>query len=215
MKIGIIGSGVVGRALGTGFVKYGHSVMLGTRDPKKKEVAEWVAQTPGSSGGTFEETAKFGELIVLAVLGSAVDAILDAAGPANFSGKTVIDTVNPIAGGPPVKGILKFTTGPNESICEHIQARIPDAHVVKAFNSVGEALMVNPQFADGQPTMFYCGNDEGAKKQVAEILVQFGYEPYDCGPIEAARAIEPLCILWCLPGFQRNEWNHAFKMLSK
>jgi len=215
MKIGIIGSGEVGRALGTGFVKYGHTVMLGTRDPKKKEVAEWVAKTPGASGGTFAETAKFGELIVLAVLGSAVDAILAAAGPANFAGKTVIDTVNPIADEPPVKGILKFSTGPNESICEHIQAKLPDAHVVKAFNSVGSALMVNPQFADGQPTMFYCGNNDAAKKQVSDILVQFGYEPYDCGPIEAARAIEPLCVLWCLPGFQRNEWNHAFKMLSK
>ena len=215
MKIGIIGSGEVGRTLGTGFAKYGHSVMLGTRDPKKKEVAEWVAKTPGASGGTFAETAKFGELIVLAVLGSAVDAILAAAGPANFAGKTVIDTVNPIADEPPVKGILKFSTGPNESICEHIQAKLPDAHVVKAFNSVGSALMVNPQFADGQPTMFYCGNNDPAKKQVSDILVQFGYEPYDCGPIEAARAIEPLCVLWCLPGFQRNEWNHAFKMLSK
>jgi predicted dinucleotide-binding enzyme len=214
MKIGILGSGDVGRALGAGFLKYGHEAMLGTRDPKKKDVSDWVRETAGATAGTFEETARFGEIVVLAALGRAVDSIIDLAGPANFAGKTVIDTTNPIAEGPPDRGILKYITGPNESLAERIQARIPAAHVVKAFNSVGAALMVNPHFSQGMPTMFFCGDSGGAKSQVSAIVQQFGWEPYDCGGLIAARALEPLCILWCLPGFQRNEWRHAFKMLT-
>lgn len=214
MKIGILGSGGVGQTLGAGFLKHGHEAMLGTRDPKKKDVNDWVRETPGATAGTFEEAARFGEIVLLAALGRAVDSIIELAGPANFAGKTVIDATNPLADEPPVQGILKYTTGPNESLAERIQARIPAAHVVKAFNSVGSGLMVNPHFSQGVPTMFFCGDSEAAKGQVSAIIQQFGWEPYDCGGIIAARAIEPLCMLWCLPGFQRNEWRHAFKMLT-
>jgi predicted dinucleotide-binding enzyme len=205
---------MVGQVLGAGFLKHGHEVMLGTRDPKKKDVEEWVRATPGAKAGTFEETARFGEIVVLAALGRAVENIIELADPANFNGKTVIDATNPIADEPPVNGVLKYTTGPNESLGEWIQAKIPAAHVVKAFNSVGNALMVNPHFAQGVPTMFLCGDNGAAKAQVAAIVEQFGWEPYDCGGIISARAIEPLCILWCLPGFLRNEWRHAFKLLT-
>jgi len=189
--------------------------MLGTRDPKKKEVEEWVRATPGAQAGTFEEAARFGELVVLAVLGRAVENIIELAGPANFSGKTIIDATNPLADAPPVNGILKYTTGPNDSLGEWIQAKLPEAHVVKAFNSVGNALMINPHFEQGVPTMFLCGESAEAKAQVSAIVEQCGWEPYDCGGIIAARAIEPLCMLWCLPGFLRNEWHHAFKLLTK
>jgi predicted dinucleotide-binding enzyme len=205
---------MVGQVLGAGFLKHGHEVMLGTRDPKKKDVEEWVRATQGAKAGTFEEAARFGQIVVLAALGRAVGNIIDLAGPANFDGKTVIDATNPIADEPPINGVLKYTTGPNESLGEWIQAKIPAAHVVKAFNSVGNALMVNPQFAQGVPTMFLCGDNGAAKAQVSAIVEQFGWEPYDCGGIISARAIEPLCILWCLPGFLRNEWRHAFKLLT-
>jgi predicted dinucleotide-binding enzyme len=214
MKIGVLGSGIVGQVLGAGFLKHGHEAMLGTRDPKKKEVDDWVRATPGAKAGTFEEAARFGEMLVLAALGRAVGNIIELAGPANFDGKTVIDATNPIADEPPVNGVLKYTTGPNESLGEWIQARIPSAHVVKAFNSVGNALMVNPQFSQGVPTMFLCGDNGEAKAQVSAIIEQFGWEPYDCGGIASARALEPLCVLWCLPGFLRNEWRHAFKLLT-
>ncbi|MBV8842044.1 MAG: NAD(P)-binding domain-containing protein [Bryobacterales bacterium] len=214
MKVGILGSGIVGRVLGAGFVKHGHQAMLGTRDPKKKEVSDWVRDTPGAQAGTFEETARFGDMLVLAALGRAVDEIIDVAGPANFSGKTLMDATNPLADDPPVNGILKYTTGPNESLAERIQSKLPDTRVVKAFNSVGNGLMINPQFSQGTPTMFYCGNNEQAKAEVARIIRQFGWEPYDCGTIVSARALEPLCMLWCLPGFLSNDWGHAFKMLT-
>jgi predicted dinucleotide-binding enzyme len=214
MKIGVLGSGDVGRTLAAGFLKYGHQVILGTRDSNNKKLDEWISQTPGAKAATFEEAARFGEMIVLAVLARAVENVIDLAGPNNFAGKTVIDTNNPIAAGPPVNGVFQYTTGPNESLGEWIQAKLPAAHVVKAFNSVGSALMVNPTFSQGRPTMFLCGNDEDAKAAVCEIIRQFGWEPYDCGSIVSARALEPLCMLWCLPGLLRNDWRHAFKMLT-
>ena len=214
MKIGVLGSGIVGQVLGAGFLKHGHEAMLGTRDPKKKAVEDWVRGNAGAHAGTFAETARFGDLLVLAVAGRAVESTIELAGPANFAGKTVIDATNPIADEPPVNGVLKFTTGPNESLGEWIQAKVPAARVVKAFNSVGNSLMVNPHFSQGVPTMFLCGDSEDAKAQVSAIIRQFGWEPYDCGGIVSARAIEPLCMLWCLPGFLRNDWQHAFKMLT-
>jgi predicted dinucleotide-binding enzyme len=160
------------------------------------------------------ETARFGEIVVLAVLGRVAASVIELARVESFAGKTVIDATNPLAEAPSVEGILQYTTGPNESLGEWIQAKLPQAQVVKAFNSVGNALMVNPSFEQGTPTMFLCGNDEGAKEQVAGIIRQFGWEPYDCGSIVSARALEPLCMLWCLPGFLRNDWHHAFKMLT-
>lgn len=139
---------------------------------------------------------------------------VELAGRRNFAGKTVLDTTNPIADGPPVQGVLPFFTGPNQSLGEKIQALLPEARVVKAFNSVGAARMVNPQFRMGPPTMFLCGEDSGAKAQVSAIVRQFGWEALDMGGIVAARAIEPLCMLWCIPGFRQNQWTHAFKLLA-
>jgi len=189
--------------------------MLGTRDPQKPDVQKWVKETSGSQAGTFAEAAKFGDLVVLATAGKAAESALELAGTDNLAGKTVIDACNPIADAPPKDGVLPYFTGPNESLGERVQAKAPKARVVKAFNSVGNVLMINPKLEQGTPTMFYCGNDADAKAQVAGIIRQFGWEPYDCGGITAARAIEPLCMLWCLPGFLRNEWNHAFKLLVR
>jgi hypothetical protein len=214
MNVGILGSGSVGRALGSGFLKHGHRAMLGSRDPNKPEVRQWAGESPTGSAGTFEQAAQFGDLVVLATLGRAAEEAIHLAGPANFTGKTVLDTTNPIADAPPAGGILSYFTGPNESLGERIQSALPLAHVVKAFNSVGAAHMVNPSFPQGTPTMFLCGDNAGAKQQVSAIIRQFGWEPFDCGGIIASRAIEPLCILWCLRGFQHNQWNHAFHLLT-
>ncbi|HSQ22966.1 MAG TPA: NAD(P)-binding domain-containing protein [Pyrinomonadaceae bacterium] len=212
MNVGIFGSGVVAQALGDGFLKHGYEVMLGTREASK--LSAWQAKNLNGRVGSFSETARFGELILLAVKGSVAAEALRAAAPESLAGKVIIDACNPISDEPPVNGVMKFFTGPNESLMEQLQREFPDARFVKAFSSVGSAFMVNPQFAGGPPTMFICGNDEAAKKVVRGILDQFGWETADMGTVDAARAIEPLCILWCIPGFARNDWSaHAFKLL--
>lgn len=211
MNIGILGSGEVARTLGAGFLKHGHAVMLGTRDAKK--LAEWAAKNAGAKVGSFADAARFGGIVVLAVKGDVALEALKLAGGDALAGKTVMDATNPIVAAPPVNGVLKFFTTLDQSLMERFQAAHPKVHFVKAFNSVGSARMVNPQYAGGRPTMFICGNDDAAKKVVSGVLDQFGWETLDMGRAEAARAIEPLCILWCIPGFLRNEWTHAFKVL--
>jgi predicted dinucleotide-binding enzyme len=203
----------VARTLASGFLKHGHEVTLGSRTPDK--LKDWAAANPKGKTGTFADAGQFGELIVVAVKGSAASEALRLAGENNLAGKAVVDACNPITDGPPVNGVLPFFTSYNESLLEQLQREFPAAHLVKAFNSVGEHLMINPQFESGKPTMFICGNDAAAKKSVTAILDQFGWETADMGTVEAARAIEPLCILWCIPGFLRNEWTHAFKLLKK
>jgi len=215
MKVGVLGSGIVGQTLGAGFVKHGHQVMMGTRKPHDKEVQDWLAKTPGASAGTFGDAARFGELVVLAVLGRIADKVVELAGPQNLAGKTVIDASNPLTDAPPVNGVLQFSTGPNESLGEKVQSLLPAAHVVKAFNSVGNTRMINPQFEQGTPTMFLCGDNDAAKARVSDVCRQFGWEPFDCGGIIASRALEPLCVLWCIPGFRNNQWTHAFKLLTR
>jgi 8-hydroxy-5-deazaflavin:NADPH oxidoreductase len=212
MKIGILGSGDVAKALGSGFLKHGHEVTLGTRDAAK--LADWAKQNPKARVGGFSDAAKFGEVAVLAVKGSVAADVVRQAGPANLAGKVLIDATNPISDAPPVNGVLKFSTNLDESMMEKLQREFAAIRFVKAFNSVGSARMVDPKFAGGKPTMFICGNDDAARKTVTAILDQFGWETADMGKIEAARAIEPLCILWCIPGFLRNEWAHAFKLLK-
>lgn len=212
MNIGIIGSGEVAQTLGAGFVKHGHAVMLGTREPAK--LADWAKKHGKARVGSFAETARFAEVAVLAVKGSVAAEALRAAGAENLTGKIVIDATNPIADTPPVNGVLAFTTSLSDSMMEQLQREFAAVHFVKAFNSVGSACMVNPRFDGGKPTMFICGNNDAAKKTVTALLDQFGWETADMGKVEAARAIEPLCILWCIPGFLRNDWLHAFKLLQ-
>ncbi len=211
-KIGIIGSGIVAQTLGAGFLKHGYSVMLGTRNPSK--LSEWqTGQGSHANVGSFEEAAKFGQVLVLAVKGTVSKAALDLIGPDLLENKTIMDATNPIADRAPENGVLQFFTDKNESLMEQLQAAFPIANFVKAFNSVGSAKMVNPTF-ELKPSMFICGNSESAKKEVGKIVDLFGWEVEDMGTVEAARAIEPLCMLWCIPGFLNNQWTHAFKLLK-
>jgi hypothetical protein len=216
MKIGILGSGIVGRVLGSAFIAEGNEVMLGTRDVKKADVVKWLSENPGAKAGTFEETAGFGALLVLATSGDITADVIKTAGIQNFDDKVIIDATNPIDHTkPPVNGVLPFFTTPNESLMEKFQQIIPEAKLVKAFNSVGNTFMYKPDFDGQKPTMFICGNDDDAKKAVTGILDAFGWETQDMGKAEAARAIEPLCMLWCIPGILQNQWSHAFKLLKK
>lgn len=212
-KIGILGSGQVGQILGSGFIKHGCQVMVGSRDVTK--LAEWKKQAGDKAKtGSFAEAAAFGDILVLAVKGSAAREALQSAGADQLAGKTIIDATNPIADAPPVNGVLKFFTDLNHSLMEQLQESFPQAHFVKAFNSIGGAFMVNPNFGGVKPTMFICGNEDHAKKEVGEILDVFGWETEDMGKVEAARSIEPLCMLWCIPGLRENRWGHAFKLLK-
>ena len=213
MNIGILGSGIVGQTLANGFLKYGHQVKIGTSD--KSKLNDWLRNAgAGASVVSFNDAAEFGDIIVLAVKGTAALAVLEKAGSNNLANKTIIDATNPIAEVPPVNGVLQFFTDINSSLMEMLQSKFPSANFVKAFSCVGNSLMVNPDFNGIKPTMFIAGNNINAKAVVKEILDNFGWDVEDMGNAEAARAIEPLCILWCIPGFRENKWRHAFKLLK-
>ena len=210
-KVAVLGSGQVGEVLANGFLAKGHEVTRGSRDPSK--LAVWKEKTKGARTGTFAEAAAWADVVVLAVKGTAAVEAVAQAGPANLAGKTVIDATNPIADAPPKDGVLSFFTGPNDSLMERLQEKAPEARFVKAFSCVGNAFMVDPKLPGGPPTMFICGNDRAAKAEVTKILDQFGWETADMGVAAAARAIEPLCMLWCIPGLSGGTWTHAFKLL--
>ena len=212
-NVGILGSGNVGKALARGFLKHDYQVVIGSDHPEK--LSDFIRENPKIETGKFEHAAQSGDMLVLCVKGTVAEKIIEKV-KSHLPGKTIIDSTNPIADAPPENGVLRYFTGLEESLMERLQKIAPDAQFVKAFNSIGSAFMVNPDFGDGaSPTMFICGNNDDAKKKVYEIVEKFGFEVEDMGKVESARAIEPLCILWCIPGFLRNEWAHAFKFLKK
>ncbi len=212
--IGVLGSGSVGQTLAGGFAQHGYGVTIGSNSAAKRE--ELQKKLGGTvKVGSFEDAARFGDLVVLAVKGSAAEGVVTGAVRGHLAGKTVIDTTNPIADLPPVNGVITLSTKPGESLLERLQTTVPDAHFVKAFSCIGSSLMVNPRLKEGKPSMFICGNHDGAKGEVRAILVQFGFDVEDMGKMEAARAIEPLCVLWCIPGFLQNDWVHGFRLLKQ
>jgi predicted dinucleotide-binding enzyme len=212
-RVGVIGSGVVGQTLAAGFASRGHDVMLGSRDPGKDEVRTWLdGAGEDASAGTFAETAEHGELLVLATLGLGTLSAVALAGPRHFAGKVVIDATNPLdfSGGFPPR--LVWEDG--RSLGESVQATIPDARVVKAFNIIGNTYFVDPQLTGGEPTMLLAGNDDDAKATVGKVVEDFGWPPaVDVGGIEAARELEELCILWVRIGGMRGAWDHGFALL--
>jgi predicted dinucleotide-binding enzyme len=214
MKVGIIGSGDVAKALGTGFLTLGHEVKLGSRTPESEGLAAWKKKSGAhASTGTFAEAAAFGDAVVLSVHGVDLENAIRLAGPKHFSGKIVIDTTNPLVMVPNALPTLAY--GWTDSAGEHVQKQLPDAHVVKAFNTVGNALMFKPKVAGGPPDMFYCGNDAASKKTVGAWLTQFGWNPLDIGGIEGSRLLEPMCVLWVTLGITGGDWGIAFKILHQ
>lgn len=212
-KIGIIGSGQVGIALANGFSRHGYTIMIGTNDPEK--YADIQSKThPTVKIGSFEDVARFSDLLVLAVKGTGAEEAVQRAGIKNLENKTVLDATNPIKEVPPTNGVLHFFTTLDESLMERLQRLAPDAHFVKCFSCVGNVFMVDPDFGDTKPSMFICGNNDAAKERTRLLLTEIGWETEDMGKVEAARAIEPLCILWCIPGMIRGQWMHAFKLLK-
>jgi predicted dinucleotide-binding enzyme len=214
MKIGIMGTGDVGQALGRGFVSLGHEVKMGSRDVGNEKSRAWAAKTgERASAGTFADAAAFADLAVLATLWSGTENALHLAGARNLAGKVVIDATNPLVfrhNAPPALAL-----GHTDSGGEQVQRWLPESRVVKCFNIVGHAHMVHPDFPGGPPDMFLCGNDAAAKRTVTEICQAFGWPVIDIGGIEGARLLEPICILWVLYGLQTSSWNHAFKLLRK
>ncbi len=210
--IGIIGSGVVGQSLGAGFAKHGYKVMVGTRDTSK--LSEWQTEVGSNVQlGSSDETAAFADILVLATKGTAAKEVIQALNKEDLKNKTVIDATNPIADLPPDEGVLKFFTNKDKSLMEELQEAAPEANFVKAFNTVASTYMVNPEF-ESKPTMFISGDDDNAKKEVIEIVEQFGFEPEDMGTSKSSGVLEQLCILYCIPGFRENKWNHAFKLMK-
>jgi 8-hydroxy-5-deazaflavin:NADPH oxidoreductase len=214
MKVGILGSGGVGQALGKGFADLGHDVKLGTRDPNQEKVKMWLAKTgPRVSAGSFAEAAAFGEILILATSWSGTESAIRLAEKKNVAGKVVIDVTNPLKiapGGPPTLAL-----GHTDSGGEQVQRWLAESHVVKAFNIIGNTFMVNPQFPGGPPDMFICGNDARAKQKVTEILTAFGWSTIDLGGIESSRYLEPLAMVWITYGFRTNTWAHAIKLLRR
>ncbi|HEY2829270.1 MAG TPA: NAD(P)-binding domain-containing protein [Thermoanaerobaculia bacterium] len=211
VKVGVLGSGDVGKVLAGGFLKVGHAVRIGSRSPEK--LKDWAASAgDGASAGTFAEAAQFGDIIVLATHGEGTQSAIEMAGADNFDGKVIIDATNPLdfsSGGP------QLSIGFNDSLGERVQRSLPKARVVKAFNTVGNAHMTDPQFPGGPPTMFIGGNDADAKKLVTQISEAWGWEVADLGGIEASRYLEPMCMAWVVYGIRTGQWGHAFKMLRK
>jgi len=212
MKIAVFGSGVVGEVLANGFLKHGYEVVRASRDPAKLD--EWRSQAGERAAiASYRDAARDAEVIVLAVKGGAALEVLDQTGLEHLDGKVVVDVTNPIAEAAPEQGVLRFFTTLDDSLMEQLQRHAPKARFVKAFNSIGNAVMVNPVLVGGPATMFICGDDEAAKAWVRTILGQFGWEVEDLGGAVAARAIEPLSMLWCIPGLRGGSWAYALKIV--
>lgn len=214
MRIAVLGSGAVGQTLGAGLAAQGHEVKIGSRSPESEAIQNWVGQTGrGASAGTLAEAADFGELAILATAWEGAENALRLAGPDRLAGKVVIDATNPLDDS---SGTLALAVGHTDSAGEQVQRWLPQSRVVKAFNTIGNRRMVQPQLPGGPPDMFFCGNDEDAKRQVSELAQSLGWPPLlDLGGIEAARLLEPLALVWITYALRNNHWTHAFKVLDK
>ena len=213
MRIGVLGSGDVGRVLGAGLAGLGHDVKLGSRDPGQEKLTAWSKETgPKASTGTFAEVAEFGEIVILATLWTGTKSALDLAGVKNLEGKVLIDATNPldVSSMPP-----GFLVSGQDSAGEQVQRWVPGANVVKAFNTISNQHMVKPSFPGGPPDLFICGNDDGAKASVAGLGKELGWSVVDMGGIQSARYLESLAMLWILYYFKTRNENHAFKLLKK
>lgn len=211
LKIGVLGSGPAGQTLATGFLGHGHPVMVGSREPTK--LHEWLRRAgPEARVGTFAETARFADLVVLSVLGTAAEDVIRLAGVNQLTGKVVLDASDPLDFSTGRPGLFVGTT---DSLGERIQRLVPDAYVVKGLNTVLADVMVDPTLSGGDPDMFIAGDDDGAKRTVTSLLEEFGWPVVDLGGIESARWLEALSLAWVVHSHRTGKTHHAFKLVGK
>jgi len=226
MKVGIFGTGIVGRLLAEKFVADGYEVMIGTRNVQntlaKNEpdiigtppYKQWQEKNTKVKLGNFADAAKFGEIIFISTFGDVAINAIDMAGKENFAGKIVIDTTNPLDLSNGIPPGFSGTVG--NSLGEQIQKSLPHAKVVKAFNTLSMHIVVNPQREEGDPVLLIAGNDENAKKSVREIAKGWGWKDIvDLGGISESFFLESFALLWIRYAFKNNSWTHAFALLRK
>jgi len=226
MKVGIFGTGIVGRLLAEKFVADGNEVMIGTRNVQntlaKNEpdiigtppYKQWQEKNTKVKLGNFADAAKFGEIIFISTFGDVAINAIDMAGKENFAGKIVIDTTNPLDLSNGIPPGFSGTVG--NSLGEQIQKSLPHAKVVKAFNTLSMHIVVNPQREEGDPVLLIAGNDENAKKSVREIAKGWGWKDIvDLGGISESFFLESFALLWIRYAFKNNSWTHAFALLRK
>ncbi|HMA04202.1 MAG: NADPH-dependent F420 reductase [Gemmatimonas sp.] len=203
MRLGIIGAGKVGGTLGRLFESQGHDVRFGVRDPDQQA----AGGLPRNRSGSVADAASFGDVILLAIPWGAVKDALAATGP--LAGKTVIDCINPLL--PDLSGLALGTT---TSAGEEIAKLLPQARVVKCFNTLGQANFAHPLFGDQRASMFFAGDDAGAKLIVAELGNQLGFDMVDAGPLSQSRWLEAMAILWITMAYKYGgSQRSAFKLL--
>lgn len=210
MQIGILGAGSVGGTLGTGWARQGHKIRFGVRHPDSPEMKELLKKIgPAAAAGSVEEAATFGEVVVLATPWPATYEALRAAG--DLSEKVLLDCTNPLQ--PQLAGLeVGTTTSAGEMVAEWARG----ARVIKIFNTTGFGNMANPTYPLGPVTMFYCGDDDGAKVIAAQLASELGFDPVDAGPLRQARLLEPMAMLWIwLAVFGGLGTNFAFKLMRR
>ena len=199
MRIGILGSGAVGQALARGLARHGHDVRIGTR---RQAVEELPIGTPA-------DVVEGADLVFLSVAGTVAVEVAEGVHH-QLGDKILVDTTNPLdfsSGGP------ELFVGHTDSLGEQVQRAVPAAHVVKAYNIVGNTLMVDPDLPGGPPSMLIAGDSDEAKQTVTALLQDTGWDVVDLGGIEASRYLEPMCIAWVLHGLRSGSWEHAFRLL--
>jgi predicted dinucleotide-binding enzyme len=196
MKIGVLGTGMVGRTIATKLVELGHEVMMGSRTATNESAAEWVAAAgEGASQGTFADAAAHGELLFNCTNGAASLDAIGAVRPEDLAGKVLVDVSNPLDSQRP-PGLFVASS---DSLAERIQRAFPEARVVKTLNTVNCEVMVDPGKVPGEHDVFVCGNDDAAKATVVELVRSFGWPAehvVDLGDLSAARGTEAYLLLW-------------------
>lgn len=213
-KIGILGTGMVGNAIGTKLVQLGYEVMMGSRTSTNEKAATWVqANGKKASQGSFADAAAFGEILFNCAKGEASLSVLQLADPELLKGKILVDIANPLDGSngfPPSLSVCN-----TDSLGEQIQRALPATLVVKTLNIVNCNVMVNPQLSGGDPTMFMSGNDTSAKEEVRKILIQFGWKDIlDLGDITTARGTEMMLPVWLRSYMATKNGYVAFKLIN-
>jgi len=214
-KIGILGSGMVCQALCKGFIELGYEVKIGSRTPGKLNELIISLNSNKVSSGNLNETAQFGDIIFFCVKGTEIENAINLADKENFSNKIIVDVSNPLLFKEEGKAPTLSASYPNSN-GKKIQELIPDAKVVKAFNTIPAHYMCAPHLEEGTPTFFICGNDQESKRIIENIARKFEWEDViDLGDIEQSYLLETLAMIYIIYGFNNNYWNHAFKLLRK